>query len=126
MLVTQPDARIACVNVLKTARIGIDQATDEAGNNLHVVRLVALRAWAVGIDLPEERLTFAILEGPDPGPVIIDYATANYVSHVVLGARGYSTARRYLGSVSAKVVAEANCSVTVIRVPGRREGVAQV
>ena len=126
MLVTQPDARIACVNVLKTARIGIDQTTDEAGNNLHVVRLVALRAWAVGIDLPEERLTFAILEGPDPGPVIIDYATANYVSHVVLGARGYSTARRYLGSVSAKVVAEANCSVTVIRVPGRREGVAQV
>ena len=97
MLMTQPDARIACVNVLKTARIGIDQATDEAGNNLHVVRLVALRAWAAGIDLPEDRLTFAVLEGPDPGPVIIDDATANHVSHIVLGAGGHSTARRYLG-----------------------------
>ncbi|MBT9476723.1 bifunctional serine/threonine-protein kinase/universal stress protein [Polaromonas sp.] len=125
MLMTQPDARIACVNVLKTARIGIDQATDEAGNNLHVVRLVALRAWAAGIDLPEDRLTFAVLEGPDPGPVIIDYATANHVSHIVLGAGGHSTARRYLGSVSTQVVAEAHCSVTVIRVPERREGVAQ-
>lgn len=117
MLVTQPDARIACITVLKTARIGIDQATDAAGNNLHVLRLVALRAWAAGIDLPEERLTFTVLEGPDPGPVIIDYATANHVSHIVMGARGHSTARRYLGSVSAKVVAEANCSVTVVRVP---------
>jgi hypothetical protein len=29
--------------------------------------------------------------------------------------------RRYLGSVSAQVVAEAQCSVTVIRLPERRE-----
>ena len=126
MLVTQANARIACVNVLKTARIGIDQATDEAGNNLHVVRLVALRAWAESIDLPEERLTFAILEGPDAGPVIINYATANHVSHIVLGARGHSTARRYLGSVSAQVVAEAHCSVTVIRAPEQSERVSRV
>ena len=125
MLMTQPDARIACVNVLKTARIGIDQATDDAGNNLHVVQLVALRAWAAGIDLPEERLTYAILEAPDPGPVFIDYATANHVSHIVLGAGGHSTARCHLGSFSTQVVAEAHCSVTVVRVPERREGVAQ-
>jgi eukaryotic-like serine/threonine-protein kinase len=121
MLVTQPDARVACVNVLKTARIGIDQGTDDAGNNLHVMRLVALRAWADGIDLPEERLTFTVLEGVDPGQVIIDYATANHASHILLGARGHSTARRYLGSVSAQVVAEASCSVTVVRLPERRE-----
>lgn len=117
MLVTQSDARVACVNVLKTARIGIDQTTDDAGNSLHVVRLVALRDWAVGIDLPEERMTFTVLEGPDPAPVVIAYAAANHVSHIVLGARGHSTTRRYLGSVSAQVVAEAHCSVTVIRLP---------
>ncbi len=126
MLVTQPDARIACITVLKHERMGIDQTTDAEGNNLHVVRLVALRAWAVGIDLPEERLTFAVLEGSDPGSVIIDYATANHVSHIVMGARGHSAARRFLGSISAKVVAEANCSVTVIRVPERQKDVSQV
>ncbi len=120
MLVTQPDARVACVNVIRTARIGIDQGTDDAGNNLHVMRLVALRAWGQGIKLPEERLTFAVLEGPDPGQVIIGYATANHVSHIVMGARGHSTARRYLGSVSAQVVAEASCSVTVVRLPEQR------
>ena len=125
MVMAQPDARIACVNILKTARLGIDQATDEANNNLHVVRRVALRAWAAGIDLPGDRLTCAVLEGPEPGPVIIGYATANHVSHIVLGAGGHSTARCHLGSFSTQVVAETHCSVTVVRVPERREGVAQ-
>ena len=121
MLTIEPDARIACVNVIKTARIGIDQGTDDQGNNLHVVRLVALKQWADSIDLPDHRLTYTVLEGTDPGQAILDYATANHVDHIVMGARGHSTTRRYLGSVSAQVVAEAHCSVTVIRLPERRE-----
>jgi len=32
-------------------------------------------------------------------------------------ARGASATRRYLGSVSTQVVAEAPCSVTVVRLP---------
>jgi nucleotide-binding universal stress UspA family protein len=117
MLMIEPDARIACVNVIKTARIGIDQGTDDQGNNLHVARLVQLKTWAEGIELPDHRLTYSVLEGPDPGQAILDYATANHVDQIVMGARGHSTTRRYLGSVSAQVVAEAHCSVTVIRVP---------
>ncbi len=117
MLTIQPDARIACVNVIKTARMGIDQGTDDQGNNLHVVRLVQLKVWADSIDLPDHRLTYTVLDGPNPAQAILDYATANHVDHILLGARGHSTARRYLGSVSAQVVAEAHCSVTVIRLP---------
>lgn len=119
MLVMEPDARVACVNVIKSARIGIDQTTDDEGNNLHVSRLIALRAWAEGLDLPEERLTFTILEGSDPGQALIDYATSNAVVHILMGARGHSTRRRYLGSVSSQVVAEAPCSVTVMRLMSR-------
>lgn len=121
MLLIEPDARIACVNVIKTARIGIDQGTDDQGNNLHVARLVQLRHWAEGIDLPDHRLTYSVLEGSDLAQTILDYATANHVDHIMMGARGHSTTRRYLGSVSAQVVAEAHCSVTVIRLPERRE-----
>ena len=121
MLTIEPDARIACVNVIRTARIGIDQGTDDQGNNLHVMRLVQLRNWADGIELPDHRLTYTVLEGANPAQAILDYATANHVDHILMGARGHSTARRYLGSVSAQVVAEAHCSVTVIRVPDRRE-----
>lgn len=121
MLVIQPDARVACVNVIKTHRIGIDSATDEEGNNIHIVRLVALRSWADALDLPEERLTFTVLENTDPGNAIIDYASHNNVDHIVMGARGHSSTRRYLGSVSSQVVAEAPCSVTVIRLREARQ-----
>jgi eukaryotic-like serine/threonine-protein kinase len=117
MMVTQPDARVACVNVIKTARLGIDQGTDAAGNNLHVARLVGLRSWAHGISLAEDRLTYSVLENPDPATAIIDHAEANHVGHILMGARAHSSTRRFLGSVSAKVVAEAPCSVTVIRLP---------
>jgi len=117
MLVIEPDARVACVNVIRTARLGIDPTTDAEGTNLHVSRLVALRAWAEGLELPEDRLTFTILEGTDPGAVLIDYASHNQVAHILMGARGHSTTRRYLGSVSSQVVAQAPCSVTVIRLP---------
>ncbi len=118
MLTIEPDARVACVNVIKTQRLGIDSATDDQGNNLHVARLVGLRHWAEDIDLGEERLTFSVLEGNDPASVLIEFARHNNVAHILMGARGSSATRRYLGSVSARVVAEAHCSVTVIR---RRE-----
>ncbi len=121
MLVIQPDARVACVNVIRTARIGLDQATDENGDHVHVSRLVALRAWAGELDLPEDRLTFTILEHTDPGKAIVDYAAKNNVSHILMGARSHSLSRRFLGSVSSQVVAEAPCSATVIRLPQARE-----
>ena len=112
--------RIACVNIIKTAVLGIDQTTDAAGENLHVARLVALRAWARGLELAEAQLTFTVLEGSDPGAAIIDHAVQVRADHILMGARGHSTTRRYLGSVSSQVVAEAPCSVTVIR--GAAEG----
>jgi non-specific serine/threonine protein kinase/protein-serine/threonine kinase len=121
MLIIQPDARVACVNVIKTARLGIDQTTDEAGNHLHISRLVALRTWAEEIALSDDRLTFTILENTDPASAILDHAEAVSSDHIMMGARGHSSTRRFLGSVSARVVAEAHCSVTVIRLPERRE-----
>ena len=39
-----PGARVALVNIIKTAVLGPDVTTDEAGENLHVARLVALHA----------------------------------------------------------------------------------
>jgi non-specific serine/threonine protein kinase/protein-serine/threonine kinase len=115
MLNNRPDARVACVNVIKTARLGIDATTDASGTNLHVARLVGLRTWAEGIDLPIDRLTYTVLEGSDPAAAIIEHGEAMRVDHIIMGARASNVGRRFLGSVSAKVVAEAGCSVTVVR-----------
>jgi protein-serine/threonine kinase len=58
-----------------------------------------------------------VLEAPEPAAAIVDFAQRSQADHIVMGARGNSTLRRYLGSVSSQVVAQANCSVTVVRAP---------
>ena len=115
LLVTAPDARLACVNVLKTAVIGIDQMTDADGTSLHVKRLVELKDWAAQMRLPPDRVTFHVLEGSDPADALNTFAVNNHVDHMIIGARGSGGVRRYLGSVSTALVAQASCSVTVVR-----------
>lgn len=56
------------------------------------------------------------LEAPVPAAAILEYAVTNQVDHIIVGARANSGLRRYLGSVSSRVVAEAPCTVTVVRV----------
>jgi eukaryotic-like serine/threonine-protein kinase len=115
ILSLESEARIACVNVLKTSRIAVDILEDEEGRSLHVQRLILLRHWGASLDVPEERITYSVLEAPDPAGALVDYARHNNVDHIVLGARASSALRRYLGSVSSRIVAEAPCSVTVVR-----------
>lgn len=119
IVLTEPGARLACLSVLRTARIGLDDLLDEAGHSRHVKQLVALKHWARPISkalaLDEGRLTFHVLEAPDPAAAIVEFAERNQVDHIVMGARGASTLRRYLGSVSSQVVAQSACTVTVVR-----------
>ncbi|HYF56341.1 MAG TPA: universal stress protein, partial [Salinarimonas sp.] len=117
LLEIEPGARLACLHVLKTSRIAVDLMEDAQGRNLHLQRLVELKAWAHPLRSLSGRITYQVLEAPDPAAALVDYARANHVDHVVMGARASSAVRRYLGSVSAQVVAEAPCSVTVVRVP---------
>jgi serine/threonine protein kinase len=115
ILATLPSARLACLNVLKQGRITIDFTLDEYGHNKQIDRLVALKHWAEPIKLDERRLTTHVLEAVDPATAILEFAQANHVDHILIGARQDSLLRTLLGSVSAKVAAEARCTVTVVR-----------
>ena len=112
-----PAARLACVTVLRTSRLAVDVTVDEEGRNVRVLRLVELKNWARPLGLAEGRVTYHVLEGYDAGSVLVEFVRENRVDHVVIGARGASPIRRYLGSVSAQVVAESPCTVTVVKVP---------
>jgi serine/threonine protein kinase len=122
-LATEPNARLACVNVLKISRLALDNLEDAQGRNPHLGRLIELKHWARAIPVAPERITYHVLEATDPAGQLIDYARNNRVDHIIIGARGSSALRRYLGSVSARVVAEAPCTVTVVRVAGDSPGV---
>lgn len=115
LLTTAPQARIACVNVLKQSRLTIDRTLDESGHNKHVNRLVGLKHWAEPLRLPEHKMTYHVLEAIDPAEALLDYARSNHVDHIVMGARAHSVQRKFLGSVSAAVASRAPCTVTVVR-----------
>ncbi|MEL1265156.1 bifunctional serine/threonine-protein kinase/universal stress protein [Pseudoxanthomonas putridarboris] len=120
---TSPGARLACITVMRTARIGLDSNLDADGRNRHVKRLVGLRDWARPLELPHHRITFHVLESSDVADALVDYARNNVIDHLIMGARGVTGVRRILGSVSARVVAEANCTTTVVR--SRADGAAE-
>src|SRR3954463_10043568 len=113
ILATLPSARLACLNVLKLGRITLDKALDEHGHSKHIDRLVALRHWAGPLKLGSQRLTVHVLEAVDPASAILEFAEANHINHILIGARQNSLLRKLLGSVSARIAAEASCSVTV-------------
>ena len=124
---TQPGARLACLAVMKINRIGMDELVEKDGSSRHVRLLVQLKHWARPVlqaltaaqaladEERDARVTFHVIEAPDAATAIIDYARKNQVDHIVMGARSSSMLRRYLGSVSARVVAESDCTVTVVR-----------
>jgi protein-serine/threonine kinase len=119
IVLAEPGARLACLSVMRTGRITMDDLVDEEGQSRHVKQLVALKHWArpmlKALALDEARLTFHVIEAPDPAAAIVEFAERNQVDHIVMGARGASALRRYLGSVSSQVVAQAGCTVTVVR-----------
>ena len=115
-----PGARVACIHVMRLNRIAMDKLVDEEGQNLHLQRLIELRHWAKPMGLEDEEITFHVLEAVDPAAAILDYARANEVDHIVMGARANSTLRNLLGSVSGEVAAKAPCSVTVVRARGEQ------
>jgi len=117
ILATLPSARLACLNVLKLGRITVDYTLDEQGHNKQIGRLVALKHWAEPLKLDSHRITTHVLEAADPANAILEFAQANHVDQILIGARQNSLLRHLLGSVSAKVAAEALCTVTIVRAP---------
>src|SRR5262249_26268639 len=70
ILATDPSARLACVNVLKIARLAIDPWEDEQGRNRHLQRMIELKHWARSLPVDPARLTYHVLEATDPGAAL--------------------------------------------------------
>jgi len=113
---SEPGSYVTCLAVL--ARAAVDEAGSRAGTSGAAEQLVAMRHWAQPLNLPPDRAFFQVTEG-EPGDAILEYARTHVVDYIVVGARGSSAMRRFLGSVSSRVVAGAACTVIVAR--SRRE-----
>jgi len=103
--------RIACITAVPPAAA----LSDDTATGRHIKHLVNLRRWAKPLHLAEERLTYHVIESEKAAAALIDYARMNDVDHILVGAPRDGAATRLFRGVSAQVVAEAPCSVTVVR-----------
>jgi len=107
--------RIACVTAVPPAAALSGERYEETATGRHIKQLVELRRWAKPLQLSEERLTYHVLESEKPAAALIDYATMNDVDQILIGAPRSGGPARLFPGVSAQVVAEAPCNVTVVR-----------
>jgi nucleotide-binding universal stress UspA family protein len=124
VLANMPGARLACVNVMPTSLIAIDENIDAAGENVHVQRLVELRSWAQPLQLPKGKITHHLVESRNIAGAVIDFARANKVAHLIVGAP--SGGASFRGNVSAQITANAPCTVTVVRAADESRHVREV
>ena len=117
MIAHDPHWRVTCIGVMEPSIITEQEESGELSRSLHTDRLAALHHWAHPLTLPREKARFHVLTGGDAAACIVAYATEHHADHIIMGARANSSLRRFLGSVSSRVVAEAPCSVTVVRTP---------
>ena len=118
-LTAEAELRVTLFAALPEQPFGEESAA-EIDQARHTAALIALRHWAAPLGLGADRLRFHVTLGSDPAGLLLDYAAAHHADRILVGARGHSTLRRHLGSVSSRVVAEAPCTVTVVRPTGER------
>lgn len=113
VLANMPGARLACLNVMQTSLIAIDDNVDKAGDNIHVQRIGELRAWAEPLQLPRGKITYHLIEQRNIAAGVLDFARSNKVDHLVVGAPTSGGAAA--SKLTMQITSEAPCTVTVVR-----------
>ena len=115
LIAADDPCRIACVTVVPLAAALSGEGHEYTATGRHIKQLVNLRRWAKPLQLPEERLTYHVLESEKIATALVDYAKMNDVDQILIGAPHDGAPARLFPGVSSQVVAEAPCSVTVVR-----------
>jgi len=118
LLAAEESTRLACVTVIRPSSEFAGGADSESATAQRIRHLVLLRHWAEALRLPEQRISFHVLESETPAVALLDYSRNNQVDHIVIGGQPPGAPLRGLISVAARVAVEATCSVTVVRPPG--------
>jgi nucleotide-binding universal stress UspA family protein len=79
-------------------------------------QLDRLRQWAQGLDLQGHRLSFHVLEAGDTAQALLEYARANRVTLMILGAATHGLKmQRLIATVPVRVAMDAPCSVMLVK-----------
>ena len=106
------EARLVCATVIRPVPDWGTDDPDESAAREHLRHRVLLKHWVSTLELPVERITFHVLESDDPPGALLDYIRANGVDHLIVGEP-----QPWSGSIGARLITEAPCTVTVARAP---------
>ena len=77
--------------------------------------------WSRKLPMPVT-VSYHVLEHMDAAEAILEFSEKNHADQILMGARGSSQMRRFLGSVSSEVASRASCTVTLVRAPNPGAG----
>lgn len=113
--------RLACVTVIPPTPLLGGSGQEESATQQRLKHVVRLRHWAEPLRLEARQLSVHVLESDEPARAILEYAGANHVDHIVMGAPPKPVPADLLGRiVSMQVAGAARCSVTLVRAEPRR------
>ena len=111
----RPGARLSCVTVISPKDTSI---TDAAQSEIvvHQQMLTYLRQWAAKVDLGDHLATFHVLDSADVAQALLNYAEANYVNLIIMGAATHGLQmQRFVATVPIKVAMRAPCTVMLVK-----------
>lgn len=116
LLHAYPESRLVCISTIASTPTFEGNQESETASGIVRGHLVQLMDWAKPLKLPPERISYHVLEALDPASRIVEFASDNDASLILIGA-----SRRLLNKVTpwrtsmTKIVEEAPCSVHIVR-----------
>ena len=119
---SERDCRVVLATVIGPASMAGEVTERDTAANRRIRGVVQLRQWAQPLRLPADRVSYQVFEAGDPADAVVEYARANHVDQIIIGASppGVSLIGRRV-ALADRVVAEAPCTVVVVR-PSQRGG----
>ncbi|MGE5095711.1 MAG: serine/threonine protein kinase [Betaproteobacteria bacterium] len=113
MLSIAGEYRLICVSVIPGGPgVNVGQEVVDSVRE-HRIRL---RHWVDPLEVPPERISLHVIEAADPANALLEFAHANHVDLIVLGAPAPNEMRfAWWRSVASTVTANADCTVHVVR-----------
>lgn len=119
--VTGPELRRAVAHLLSRVRyrvVCVSLMRDVS--ELHLDHLAALRRWSEPLRLRPNRLSLHAIQPSDAAAAVLEFAQTNDVDVIVLAVPGAGEAdHHFWRTIASSVVANAGCTVHVIRVPAQ-------
>ena len=112
---TRLGAQLACVTVISPGQTSASSDTTSE-TSVHRRYLGNLRQWAQPLELMGHQTSHHVLESGDVAQALINYATGNQVSVIVMGAATHGLlTQRFVATVPIKVAMDAPCTVILVK-----------